>query len=159
MNYVITALAFLCELTDSSLGMGYGTILSPLLICLGYDPMLVIPSVLFSQAVGGFIAATFHHEVKNMDIGHGKKDSQIIYAIAAGGILATILAVFISVSIPKKILIGYIGFLVLVMGALILFKRNGYKFSWAKIIILGIISSFNKGISGGGFGPVADPNG
>ena len=52
-------LIFLCllatigEFIDSGLGMMYGTILSPLLILIGYSPEVVIPSILFSQI--------FHH--------------------------------------------------------------------------------------------------
>lgn len=154
--YILIALgAFICELIDASLGMGYGTILSPLLILFGFDPFVVIPSILFSQAVGGFMGATFHHEVKNMDLGAGKKDSRIVYTIAIAGILAAVLAVIIAVKLPQKVLVGYIGLLVLTMGLLILFKKGEFKFSWKKIFILGLISAFNKGISGGGFGPVA----
>lgn len=154
--YLLIALgAFICELIDAGLGMGYGTILSPLLIIFGFNPLIVIPSILFSQAMGGFMGATFHHEMKNMDLGHGKQDSKIVYVIAIGGILATIIAAIIAVKLPKNILTGYIGILVFIMGLLILFKRRNFKFSWKKIITLGIISAFNKGISGGGFGPVA----
>jgi len=29
-----------------------------------------------------------------------------------------------------------------------------FKFSWKKIVFLGVIASFNKGMSGGGYGPV-----
>jgi len=36
---------------------------------------------------------------------------------------------------------------------LITINRN-YRFSWKKITVLGLIASFNKGISGGGYGPV-----
>ncbi|MCK4232918.1 hypothetical protein KAX75_00695, partial [candidate division WOR-3 bacterium] len=57
----IAALAFCCEYIDSSLGMGYGTILSPVLIIMGFDPLIVVPSILLSQAVGGFTASIFHH--------------------------------------------------------------------------------------------------
>ena len=38
--------AFGCEFIDSSLGMGYGTILTPSLLILGFDPLLVVPAVL-----------------------------------------------------------------------------------------------------------------
>ena len=42
------------------------------------------------------------------------------------------------------------------MGLLVLWKRNGNSsFSRRKIVALGMLCSFNKGISGGGYGPVA----
>ncbi|HHR85253.1 MAG TPA: sulfite exporter TauE/SafE family protein, partial [Candidatus Acetothermia bacterium] len=52
---------FLGELLDSSLGMLYGTILSPVLIIAGYDPLVVVPSILITQALSGFVAAIGHH--------------------------------------------------------------------------------------------------
>lgn len=154
MYILLTLGAFLCELIDASLGMGYGTILSPLLIAFGFEPMLVIPAILFSQAMGGFMGATFHHEVKNFDLGQGKRDTSIVYIIAICGILATIIASLTAVHLPKKILTTYIGILISVIGLFILLKKKPFKFSWLKIAAVGVISAFNKGISGGGFGPV-----
>jgi uncharacterized membrane protein YfcA len=41
------------------------------------------------------------------------------------------------------------------MGGVILMTLNkDYPFSWKKIFILGSVAAFNKGISGGGYGPV-----
>ncbi|MCD6337220.1 MAG: hypothetical protein J7M01_03180, partial [Candidatus Marinimicrobia bacterium] len=57
--------AFICEIIDSSLGMLYGTILSPSLIIAGFDPLIVVPSILLSQAVGSFIASIMHHRLDN----------------------------------------------------------------------------------------------
>lgn len=35
---IVAILAFLLEIVDASLGMGYGTILTPVLLMLGFDP-------------------------------------------------------------------------------------------------------------------------
>jgi len=174
---LITLGAFICEIIDSSMGMLYGTILSPVLIIAGFNPLIVVPSILFSQAIGGLIAAKFHHKYQNVDfkpkstdgklifkkikeIGFLKafrkgftKDLKIVLVITALGLTATVGAVLVATSIPKVALKTYIGILVLLMGALLLSKAN-FKFSWKKIMGIGIISSFNKGLSGGGFGPV-----
>jgi hypothetical protein len=41
------------------------------------------------------------------------------------------------------------------MGIIILiFINKQFKFSWKKITILGVVASFNKGMSGGGYGPL-----
>ena len=49
----------------------------------------------------------------------------------------------------------YIGILILTIGIVILLTMNkNFKFSWKKITLLGLIASFNKGMSGGGYGPV-----
>ena len=56
-------------------------------------------------------------------------------------------------NIPKIALKTYIGVLVLAMGVILLSRRT-FAFSWKRMIGVGILSSFNKGLSGGGFGPV-----
>jgi hypothetical protein len=169
--------ALICEVIDSALGMLYGTILSPVLIIAGFEPLLVVPSILFSQAIGGFTAATIHHRLKNVDftlkskdpkyiterltqLGYKEtfkrgttKDLKVAFCITVLGIIATIFSVLIAINIPKVALKTYIGILVLVMG-IILLSRTQFNFSWKKITGIGILSAFNKGLSGGGFGPV-----
>lgn len=169
--------ALICEFIDSSLGMMYGTILSPVLIIAGFNPLLVVPAILFSQAIGGFTASIIHHRKKNVDfslkstnaeyirerlsvLGYREafsrgttKDFKVALCITSLGIIATIISVLIAINIPKVALKTYIGILVLVMG-IILLSRANFKFSWKKITGIGIISAFNKGLSGGGFGPL-----
>ncbi len=169
--------ALLCELIDSALGMLYGTILSPVLIIAGFNPLLVVPSILLSQAIGGSVAAFSHHRLKNSDFTLKSKDPRYIvrkvldigpmesakrgltddlkvtFCIIILGLAVTVFSVFVAISIPKIALKTYIGVLVLAMGSFLIFKSN-FKFSWRKITAIGILSAFNKGISGGGFGPV-----
>lgn len=165
------------ELIDAGLGMGYGTVLSPLLISLGYNPLIVVPSLLFSQAIGGITAAVFHHKHKNADFKPKStnilfiykkikelgfiesfkrgftKDLKITLSITILGVIATIFGAFVATNLPKWLLKTYIGVLVLIIG-LILVTKKSFKFSWKKIIGIGTLASFNKGMSGGGFGPV-----
>ncbi len=164
---------FLGELLDSSLGMLYGTILSPVLIIAGYDPLVVVPSILLTQAIAGLIAAIGHHRLHNVDFGVDNeavkrwegasyvrflkraltRDSKVVIVVSVLGILASIIAAFVATSIPKTALNTYIGVLVLIMGA-ILVSRGSFQFSWRKILAIGALSAFNKGLSGGGFGPI-----
>jgi hypothetical protein len=58
----------LCECIDASMGMLYGTILSPVLIIAGFEPALVVPSILLSQALGGLTASIFHHKFGNVNL-------------------------------------------------------------------------------------------
>lgn len=145
--------ALICEFIDSYLGMMYGTILSPLLIIIGFDPKIVVPSLLLSQALGGFIASLRHHKFKNASFNIKSKDFKVASVIVGLGILAIVFGVSVGVKIPAVWLKTYIGVLCLFMGIWVLLKRK-FKFSWVKIMILGIISSFNKAFSGGGFGPL-----
>ena len=152
---ILFLLGIILEIVDSSIGMGYGTILTPTLIFLGYSPIIIIPAVLFSQAIGGIIATISHHKNKNIELSRksGKNELILIGIIAILGVIASIAAPILATQISKKILNTYIGLLVLLMGLLILSEIR-LRFSFSKMIFVGIISSFNKGISGGGFGPV-----
>jgi len=80
-------------------------------------------------------------------------DFKIVIMIIILGIIATIIGATTALSIPNWALKGYIGVLVLVTGFVLLLKKS-FEFSWKKMTALGTLASFNKGISGGGFGPV-----
>ncbi len=175
----IVIIAFLAEYIDSTLGMGYGTTLTPVLLLLGFEPLQVVPAVLLSELITGLLAGFTHHSVGNVDfrpkttnvkvilekIGElGCVESfkrgiplhlKIVLLIASCSFLGTILAVFVAVSLPTFYLKVYIGLLILAIGIGILATVNKkYGFSWKKIIGLGLLASFNKGMSGGGYGPV-----
>ena len=48
-----------------------------------------------------------------------------------------------------------IGMILIISGLVIIITNKLiFKFSWFRIIILGMIASFNKGLSGGGYGPI-----
>jgi len=175
----IIVLTFLCEYVDSTLGMGYGTTFTPLLLVFGFAPMQIVPAVLLSQLVCGLLGGFFHHKEGNVNLKLKTTNPFIIVnklkslgciesfkrgiplhlkiaiLLATCSVIGTVAAVFVAVNIPKFWLKLYIGCLVLAMGIVILICLNReFKFSWRKITFLGIIASFNKGMSGGGYGPV-----
>jgi len=175
----IIVCAFLFEYLDSTLGMGYGTTLTPMLILFGFGPLQIVPVVLLSELITGLLAAFFHHNEGNVNLKPKTTNISVIIRklkslgyiesykrgiplhlkvallLAVCSILGTVVAVFVAVNIPKFWLNLYIGCLVLSMGVLILVTLNkNYNFSWNKITALGLIASFNKGMSGGGYGPV-----
>jgi uncharacterized membrane protein YfcA len=150
---LLFVMAFICEFIDSSLGMGYGTILSPVLIIMGFDPVMAVSAILISQAMGGLTASIFHHQFENVSFSHDSNDLKIVISISGFGILATIFAACVGLVVPKIAVKTYIGLLVFVMGIILLSHRT-FHFSWKKMIGVGVLSAFNKGISGGGFGPV-----
>jgi uncharacterized membrane protein YfcA len=176
---VIPVLAFLCEYMDSTLGMGYGTTLTPLFMLMGYSPMQIVPVILLSEMITGVSAGFFHHREGNVNfkpisteistimqklsfLGYVRSFKRSIplhlkvaLLLAVCSIVGTVAAVFVAVNIPRFWLKLYIGCLVLAMGLVILICINKeFKFSWRKISLLGVIASFNKGMSGGGYGPV-----
>ena len=175
----IVLMAFACEFMDSSLGMGYGTTLTPVLLLMKFQPLQIIPAVLLSELFTGLLAGVLHHRHGNVDfmpkmirvpeiarslskLGYIETIKQglplhlkIAILLALCSIVGTVVAVFVAVNISKFWLKIYIGSLVLAMGIIIIIclKRN-FAFSWKKVISLGLIASFNKGMSGGGYGPV-----
>ena len=152
---VIIFLAFLCEFIDSTLGMGYGTALTPVLLLVGFAPLAIVPCVLLSELITGITAGLVHHKVGNVSFKRESIHLKIALVLAACSIVGATLAVFIAINIPKLWLNTYIGLMVLGMGIIILLTFNkDFRFSWKKIIGLGSIAAFNKGMSGGGYGPV-----
>lgn len=154
MEYlVLTASATVMEFIDSSLGMMYGTVLSPLLVLMGYEIKDVVPSILISQAIGGFIASVKHHQLNNANFQAGTIDHKVSTTIIWFGVFASLIGVIVSISMPPKILNTYIAGLVILIGVMILLNRTLIMTS-TKIYLLGFISAFNKALSGGGFGPL-----
>ncbi len=155
MNPLIIPLAFVCEFVDSSLGMGYGTILSPVLLLMGFEALDVVPALLFSECVTGITAGLAHHRLRNVDFRSDSRDTKVALVLAACAVLGTLVATLLAIRLPRRMLQIWIGTLVLAMGLLILGASNHtFRFTWRRIAVLGTVASFNKGLSGGGYGPL-----
>ncbi len=151
----VVILAFLLGVVDASVGMGYGTLLTPVLLVIGFDPLQVVPAVLVSQLAGDFLAAFFHHEFKNVDFSIGSRHLKVAVTLSLLSIFGSILAVVIAVNLSKLLLSLYIGTLFAITGLIVLANKNkNYGFSWTRMLCLGSLAAFNKGISGGGYGPI-----
>jgi uncharacterized membrane protein YfcA len=152
---LLMPLAFVCEFVDSSLGMGYGTSLTPLLLLLGFNPLQVVPAVLFSEFVTGLSAAFFHHSVRNVNFNPHSKDTKVAAVLSTFAVIGTVISVIIALRLPPHILKIWIGAIVIAMGIAILASLGrAPRFSWGRITALGTVASFNKGMSGGGYGPL-----
>ncbi|OFY64754.1 MAG: hypothetical protein A2Y71_06175 [Bacteroidetes bacterium RBG_13_42_15] len=151
--FAILLAAVVMEAVDSSLGMMYGTVLAPLLIAVGFSPLDVVPALLISQAVGGIAASFRHYQFRNASFNPQSEDFKVAVMIFVLGIVAVMIGAFVGLKVSKFALSLYIAILMLVMGLIVLVGVR-FKFSWNRILIIGFISSFNKALSGGGFGPV-----
>jgi len=155
MLIIIGVIAFISEYLDSGLGMGYGTALAPILIILGYHPLKVVPAILISQLITDIAACLSHHNLRNVNLRINSQDFKIAFILGIVSSIGVIVAVAIALKIPKWLLTLYIGLLVLSMGILILVTINRpMRFSWRKIMGISFLAAFNKGISGGGYGPL-----
>jgi len=175
----IIVFAFFCEYVDSTLGMGYGTTLTPVLMIFGFKTLDIVRAVLLSELITGLLASFFHHREGNVDLKPKSADIfkiskmlsplgyvetfkktvprhlKIALLLGVCSVLGTVVAVFVAINIDRFWLKLYIGILVLLMGIIMVICFNKeFKFSWLKVTILGIVASFNKGMSGGGYGPI-----
>ena len=152
---LIIPIAFVCEFLDSSLGMGYGTVLTPVLLIMGFNPLQIVPAVLLSEFVSGLTAAAFHHTSRNVYLHPKSIDFKVAIFLALLSVIGTVASVFVMVNLSPRVLKLWIGAIVFAMGVIILLTyKLQPKFSWPKIGILGAVAGFNKGLSGGGYGPL-----
>ena len=168
---IVGSLSFLMEFVDASIGMGYGTALAPILLIMGFAPLDIIPVILLGQLSGGLVGGFSHYQLGNIKLdfradevikrrlgGWGylpkSDDAKVVFILLLCGIIGAVIGVFLAVNIPALVLKGYIGIMVLGIGIIILLQKRIQHTSWRSIIGIGLLSSFNKGISGGGYGPL-----
>ncbi len=155
MILIIFLMGFFAEYIDSSLGMGYGTTLTPILMILGFSPLEVVPAVLFSEFLSGITAGVLHHKANNVNFINDIKAKNILKIMTLCSVLGTVIAIILALNLPKQYVKLYIALMILGIGIFIfLGKKFIGEFRWWKITCLGTLAAFNKGISGGGYGPL-----
>lgn len=161
---IIIILAFIFESMDSMAGMGFGTALSPLLFLLGYNPLQVVPTILISEAITGAIDTFFDHEFKNVHysfrpLNDATKIALIMAFFGCLAIFTSILLGYFAVDFPDIVIKTYVAGLLIFMGlsGFIRVKLRKKEFSKKNpklLITFSALAGFNKGIGGGGYGPV-----
>ncbi len=152
---VLIVLAFITEYFTATLGMGYGTMLAPVLLMIGYEPAVLVPVVLVSQFLAGLVSGSFHHRFRNMDLINEPHERAAFEIFSLTGVVGVLIAVLTSIALPVWFVELYIASVVVLMGAVILANgRTSEAFSNRKLGVLGLFGAFNKGISGGGYGPI-----
>lgn len=162
----IVLLSAFCEYIDSSLGMGYGTTLTPLLLTFGVARQDLVPSILLSEFITGFLACIAHHKEGNVNLKTNKKIKKAVLYLAIPSVIGVFAATFLSSKIEalgrpsvKQYINLYIGIMISAIGIYLLYrnyikKKSTGTLSKTKLLTLGTIAAFNKGISGGGYGPL-----
>jgi uncharacterized membrane protein YfcA len=170
---VVALIALAFQYMSVSMGLGYGTVLTPVLLIIGFAPLQVVPAVLLSQFAGGLVGGIAHHRVGNISLdfrrddrlikerlrGFGylpkSPDAKVVFILAICGIIGALVGVFSAVNIPKLALEIYIGVMVLAIGILVLARRQQEgALSWKRLVGIGLLGAFNKGMSGGGYIPL-----
>jgi hypothetical protein len=155
LDPLLLILAFLTAVIDIFFGMGFGLTMTPILLFLNYTPKEIVPALLLSSLIGNILSSFFNHRLKNADFTPGGHLFKIVILIGAVGIAGSISGATLNTEISNFYLGLYIGTLITGTGLFLLLNKSlVIDFSWAKIAILSLFGSFNKGISGSGFGPI-----
>lgn len=157
--FVILLLSFFSEYLDSSLGGGFGTILTPVLMMFGFEPMQIVPAILISEICTGIGASYMHNKQGNVNLTRFQngtpKDFKIASLISICSVVGSLIGVFFIFNLPKFYVKLYIGIIVFAMGVIVLATQKMIlNFSWIRMTTISLIASFNKAISGGGYGPL-----
>ena len=155
---VIMCAAF--EFMDSAGGMGYGTALTPLMLLAGFDPKQVVPLVMITEMVTGLIAGLVHGEFENVEwkLRPINETTKLVLMIAVTGMIATMIsisAVYGYLQVHKFWIKFYVTMLLIVMGVCSVLTAKTYqKYRPSLMWIFAFVGGFNKGVGGGGYGPV-----
>jgi hypothetical protein len=152
---VVFLVALACEYVDSSLGMGYGTTLTPLLLLAGFAPLDIVPAVLLSEAATGAAAGLMHQRDGNVNFlrdARARRTTLLLIALSTVGAIA---AATLAVKVSKEVLTLFIASIIVAMGVVILLTINRpFRYRPGAIVTIGAVAAFNKGLSGGGYGPL-----
>ena len=144
-----------CEYLDSSLGMGYGTTLTPILLLAGFAPLDIVPAVLLSEALTGTAAGLLHQHDGNVNFLRDRRARHTALLLIALSAVGAIAAAVLAVKISKETLTLFIATIIIAMGIIVLFTLNRpFRFRPGGIVAIGAVAAFNKGLSGGGYGPL-----
>ncbi|MBB1125131.1 sulfite exporter TauE/SafE family protein [Thiospirillum jenense] len=151
----IFAAALVCEYLDSSLGMGYGTILTPLLLLAEFAPLDIVPAVLCSELLTGLVAGVWHHRDGNLDLWHDRNARHTLGWLALLSTVGALAAAALAVKLSADWFAIAIVTIVLAMGVMTLATaKRRIRYRPAAMLGIGLVAAFNKGLSGGGYGPL-----
>jgi uncharacterized membrane protein YfcA len=160
---IVWWVVFLCavfEYMDSAAGMGYGTALSPLLLMSGFDPKQVVPLIMISECFTGIISGAIHGEFENVEWKWKpmNETTKLVIMVAITGMLASaisVTAVYKILQLHKFWVRLYVAVLLIVMAACSLLTAKTWLTYRPKLMwIFAFVGGFNKGVGGGGYGPV-----
>ncbi|MGD9497163.1 MAG: sulfite exporter TauE/SafE family protein [Armatimonadota bacterium] len=151
----VVLISFACEYVDSSIGMGYGTTLTPMLLLLGFAPAVVVPAVLMQELVSGSVNAFSHHRLGNADLRLRGRALRMALLLGGCGLIGGAVAARVAVALPADWVKLVAGIIVAAMGLVVAAGgRFRLRFSWARAGVLGLVAAINKGFMGGGYGPI-----
>lgn len=156
--YWMLLLGFVAEMVAGSMGMGYGTICTAVLLLLGQSPAIASASIHSAQTFTTAAGATSHYKLRNINF-------KLVRALAPYAILGALVGSFALYFIDKEftqVMKPVLSIYTLFMGVNILVKTlRGKKRipenitrKKSNIPILGLLGGFLDSFAGGGWGPL-----
>lgn len=152
--------AFIAEMIDGGLGMGFGISLTTLLLSAGIGTAVASASVHITELVTTSVSGLSHFKLGNVD-------KKIFTYMAGSGIIGGAIGALVAVQFQDVKLIRYIVSSILIgMGILIIVKfvrkKDNLEQEYATphrrhLIPLGLVASFFDALGGGGWGPISTP--
>ena len=145
------------EFVDSSLGMGYGTALTPVLMLLfGFELHQIVPCILLSECLAGASAGLMHHHDGNVNFIQDKQARGTVLTLSVLSVVGVAVGVNLATwSIPKFFVKTMVATIILGVGIITLVTvRKKFRYRRSHMIGLGAVAAFNKALSGGGYGPL-----
>ncbi len=150
---ILVFVGFIAKILDSTLGLGYGTLLAPSLLLLGFPVERVVPALLLSEFVSAALTAVSHRAMGTISSHPLSEDFRISFVLSTLGVIGAGVGVFVALSTASAFITFYVLATVIFTGTLVTAGFR-WKFSWGRITIMGFIASLNKALSGGGYGPL-----
>lgn len=162
----VVLIAMFFEFMDATAGMGFGTAITPLLLVLGFNPKQIVPVVMIQQGVAGLIGAFLHKEFENVEwklkpMSETIKLWLIISITGCAAVAFSVTAVYGVFKVAKVWISLYVAVLLVMMGAISLYQTFAKDRPYRPKMMFGFaaLAGFNKGVGGGGYGPVVTVGG
>ncbi|MDA3790774.1 MAG: sulfite exporter TauE/SafE family protein [Desulfobacula sp.] len=156
----VVGLAAFFEFMDASAGMGFGTALTPILLVVGFDPKQIVPAVMIQQGMAGLVGAFLHREFENVEWKFSPMSETVKLWIIIGvtGCIAvslSIMGIYKFFPVDKIWIKLYVAILLVMMGVVSLWSaRKDRPYKPNRMFGFAFLAGFNKGVGGGGYGPV-----
>ena len=158
--WYVVAMVIFFDYMDSAAGMGFGTALTPLLLVIGFDPKQIVPAVMIQQGVAGLVSTYLHKEFENVEwkfkpMSETIKLWLIVSIVGCLAVTLSITAVYAYLKVGKIWIKLYVAALLLMMGVVSLYQaRKERPYRPNRMFAFAALAGFNKGVGGGGYGPV-----
>jgi uncharacterized membrane protein YfcA len=152
--------AFIAELIDGGIGMGYGVSLTSMLLSVGFGTAMASAVVHLSEIFVSLASGVSHYYLGNFD-------RKIFTYLSISGVVGGIAGAIIAVKLSEAAFIRpVVAAILLCLGLMIIIKYTVKKEILMKkyrtprkkhLIPLGLAAAFIDAIGGGGWGPVSTP--